>query len=280
MRGRNFIIWFGVLATLLVVVLNLPEELARPLRRMSREVLAPYQEALTHFFDRTHQLVIGFTRGARLVEERDRLADEVQALRAQVENLAALGRENQELRAALQLARSARRPLVACRVIARDDGSGWWQKIRLNKGQAAGLRAGMAVITPAQGLVGRIEDVSAESCDVLLISDRTHKASVRFEPSGVFGVLRGGGLAVTGQHRLEALANVQPFVAEYIRQDAEIRPGQAVLTSGLGGGYPPGLLVGYVVRVAPDSSGLYQRAEVAPAADLARLRTVLVVVEQ
>jgi rod shape-determining protein MreC len=137
----------------------------------------------------------------------------------------------------------------------------------------------MAVITLA-GLVGKTEDVSAGSCDVLLISDRNCKVAVRFDPSGVYGVMRGGGISARGLPRLDILANPKPFQVDFINKEAPIKPGDAVFTSGLGGLYPPDILVGYVSRTYPDESGLYQHAEVKPVADLARLRQVMVVIGQ
>jgi rod shape-determining protein MreC len=166
---------------------------------------------------------------------------------------------------------------VACRVIARDDGYGWWQTLRLDKGGGDGIGENMPVIA-AGGLVGKTIDVSDQTCDVLLISDRNFKASVRFEQEGSFGVLRGGGVSLRGVHKLGVFCAPLPFQVDYLRKDLVIRPGEAVMTSGLGGAFPAGLVVGAVSEVAPDETGLYQIAEVTPTADLARLSEVLVVV--
>jgi len=67
------------------------------------------------------------------------------------------------------------------------------------------------------------------------------------------------------------------FRVDYLRKDLAIQAGERVMTSGLGGIFPPGLPVGRVVRVALDETGLYQHGEVEPVADLGRLRSVLVV---
>jgi rod shape-determining protein MreC len=120
--------------------------------------------------------------------------------------------------------------------------------------------------------------VSGQTCDVLLVSDRNFKASVRFEQEGSFGVLHGGGVSLRGAHKLGVFCAPLPFQVDYVRKDLAIRPGETVTTSGLGGTFPAGLVVGRVTGVAADETGLYQIAEVTPAADLARLREVLVVV--
>jgi len=64
---------------------------------------------------------------------------------------------------------------------------------------------------------------------------------------------------------------------DYLRKDLEIRNGEIAVTSGLGGIFPPGLVVGRVVRMTPDETGLYQQGEIEPTADLGRLQRVLVV---
>jgi rod shape-determining protein MreC len=68
-----------------------------------------------------------------------------------------------------------------------------------------------------------------------------------------------------------------PFQVEFVRKDVKLRPGELVTTSGLGGVFPAGLIVGRVVGQELDETGLFQRAVVTPMADLARLRRVLVV---
>jgi rod shape-determining protein MreC len=239
--------------------------------------LGAYQEGVMRARVGAGQSWVGLTQGARLADDCARLTRENDALRAQVDKLDAAGRENARLRRLLDLGRDARRPVVACEVIAREDGYGWWQTVRLNKGRDAGLHADMAVIT-AGGLVGKTHEVSASSSDVLLIADRTVKVAVRFEPSGAYGVLRGGGVSAAGRYQLEILFNPRPFQVEYLSKELAIQPGEKVVTSGLGGVFPANIPVGVVRRVWPDETGLYQHAEVLPAADLSRLQEVLVVV--
>ena len=70
-----------------------------------------------------------------------------------------------------------------------------------------------------------------------------------------------------------------PCRMDYISREDEIWGHDEVVTSGLGGVFPEGLLVGYVKKVDIDPSGLYQRADVIPAAELGKLRYVFVVLQ-
>lgn len=271
-------LWVG-LATFFLVLLNLPTSVSSSLRGFFRESMATYQGAATRAWSRFHSTSAAVGNLGDVVRERDRLDREVSDLRARVRSLESLARENAELRGLLGYAKRSGQKTVTCEVIARDDGCGWWQAIRLNRGRKAGISENMPVITP-DGVVGRTTDVSADTCDVLLVSDRSFRLSVRFEREGSFGVLHGGGVSLEGAHGAEVVCQPLPFKASYVRKDLEIKPGETVVTSGLGGIFPGGLAVGRVVQARPDETGLYQCVEVAPAADLARLQHVLVVTGQ
>ncbi len=274
MRERRYLLVI-VLGTFFLVVFNLPSSVSSFLRGLFREGMATYQRAATRAvsgIQRTSSAVGSF---ADVVQERDRFERENAALRGQVRALGSMARDNDELRKLLALRSRTSLVTVACEVIARDDGYGWWQTVRLDQGRDAGIRENMPVITP-DGLVGRTTEVSENACDVLLISDHNFRASVRFEQEGSFGVMQGG-VALQSAHNLDVLCPPAPRQVDYIRKDLAIKPDELVTTSGLGSAFPAGLVVGRVIRTYLDESGLYQHAEVAPAADLARLRYVLVV---
>ncbi len=277
-RDRNYLLWVA-LATFFLVLLNLPGSLSSSLRGFFRESMATYQGAVTRGLSRLHQTSAAVGNIADVIKERDRLQGEATKLQAQVRSLEAITRENAELRDFLGFKKRLGFHMVAAEVIARDDGYGWWQSVQLDVGRENGVSENMPVITP-NGVVGRTIEVSAQTCMVLLISDRSFKASVRFETEGSFGVLAGAGVSMRGAHNVGVLCVPTPFRVDYIRRDLEIKPGETVMTSGLGGVFPAGLMVGRVVRMTPDETGLYQHAEVVPSADLARLQQVLVITGQ
>jgi len=238
--------------------------------------MATYQGGVTRFLTRVHKTSSAVGNIGDVIRERDQLDRETKVLRAQLRGLAGVVNENQELRALIGFKKRLSLRTVACEVIARDDGYGWWQTIRLDKGHAEGLAANMPVLT-LEGLVGRVIEVGAHTSDVLLISDRSFKVSVRFEQGGSFGILQGGGISLQGDHRFGVLCMPTPSRVDYIRKDLEIKVGEMVVTSGFGGVFPAGLVVGRVASISLDETGLYQVADVEPTADLARLQQVLVV---
>lgn len=276
MKARSLIIAI-VIGALLLLVLNLPLAVTRPVRIGAREMLAPYQSGITRFIRgvRDFFAVVGSWR--TVVAERERLAGEVALLNNEIHRLELHARENTELRQWLEYAREQRRPMVAADIIAREDSGGWWRTIRLNRGSSHGLAPGQAVITP-DGLVGITTNVTPRTCDVLLISDTDCKVSVRLVQAGIFGVLRGGSGSLLGTPALDILLPVERLTVDYLEKNIELHPGDEVVTSGRGGIFPPEIAVGVVTKVYPDPSGLYQHCEVVPSADLLRLHRVFIVV--
>ncbi len=268
MRDRSIVLWV-VLGAVLLAVLNLPDSVSNRAKSVLREFVAPIQGALSGF---SRKVVEGFhsIRGfGGLVAENQKMSSELTRLRNEVRDLQALEKENVELREQLQFARRSDRRLVACEVIARDI-TGWWQTIRLNKGLVDGVGTGMAVVT-SDGLVGKTVSVSSHTSDVLLISDPGCKISTQIARTGSFGLVEGGGASAAGQAACRM---------EFINKNTPILAGDEVITSGLGGIFPKGLLIGYVEKAYPDSGGLFQYADVIPKADLGTLTYVFVVLEQ
>lgn len=265
MRERGLVTWL-LLAAALLVLLNLPEEAARRIKGVLRDAVAPLQEAVMRSGRKLAEGIRTVRGFGGLVRDHQAMAAELTLLRHRVQELQALEWENQELRRQLDFARSGERRLIPGEVIARDM-TGWWHTLRVNKGSRHGIGPDMAVIT-TDGLVGRTLEVSERTADVLLISDPTCRLSARVAPSGAFGIVEGLGASPAGQ----ALCQMR-----FINRNLPVQPGYAVVTAGLGGLFPAGLLIGYVEKVEVDASGLYQRATVVAKADLGAATYVFIV---
>ncbi len=147
-------------------------------------------------------------------------------------------------------------------VIGRDP-SPFLHYIIINLGSDDGIRPGMPVVS-AQGLVGQVVAVIPRAARVRLITDPTSRVSVRITPSNTEALLVG---SVTGDLSLEM-----------VPLDAKINPGDLVVTAGLGGEYPPNILVGQVLSTRRLAHALFQEVAVQPATPFADLRLVLVIV--
>ncbi|UCC66687.1 MAG: rod shape-determining protein MreC [Deltaproteobacteria bacterium] len=182
-----------------------------------------------------------------------------------------LQRENDELRESAEAVRRLRRLLlfkkqvsasmVPAEVIASSPSS-WFRTIVINKGQRDGVRKGMPVVT-WEGVVGQVIRTSPGSSIILLIIDRNSSVDALVQRTRTKGILEGEGGA-----RCQL---------RYVPRTDEIQVGDRIVTSGLGGIFPKGLLIGKVVRVEKREYGLFQEVAVTPGAEFSRLEEVMVI---
>ena len=200
---------------------------------------------------------------ASLRQRNAELEGEVAELQAQVIQLQQEVGQTQVLAALVDFIRvRPENEYAAAAVIGRDP-SPFLHYVIINRGSNEGILRGMPVVTN-QGLIGRVDAVIADAARVQLITDPAASVNVRLQNAETEASLVG---SVTGDLTLEM-----------IPQDIYVQPGDLVLTSGLGGGYPPDLIIGQVVNVRSRDFDLFQQATVQPVVDFNRLEIVLVIV--
>jgi rod shape-determining protein MreC len=142
------------------------------------------------------------------------------------------------------------------------DLSGFLRTIVINKGTRDGIAVGMPVVT-GQGLIGRITDVSANAARVLLITDPNSAVSARLQTTRAEGSVIGldtGGLRMT-----------------FIPLGQPIQVGDIVITSGLGGNFPPDIVIGQVTSIRQVEFEVFQEAEVRSLVNFDTLEVVMVI---
>jgi rod shape-determining protein MreC len=199
---------------------------------------------------------------ASLRQRNGELEAEVARLQTQVIDLQQQVTETNILSALVGFARAnPEYSYQAASVIGRDP-SPFLHYVIINVGSNEGVLPGMPVVTD-KGLVGRVDAVIAEAARLLLVTDATSALNVRMQASTTEAMLVG---STTGD-----------LTIEMIPQDANIKVGDVVLTSGLGGNYPANMLVGQVVSVRKTQSELFQQAAIQPNVDYNQLQFVLVI---
>jgi rod shape-determining protein MreC len=217
--------------------------------------LAVRFQALQNIINSPQDLVRLRQRNSDLEAEVSRLQAEVIALKQQLS-------ETQVLSALVDFARvQPENRYLAATVIGRDP-SPFVQYVIINRGSDDGLRRGMPVVTQ-QGLVGRVAAVTSGAARVQLITDPASSINVRLEPSRAQAVVLGD---LTGELSLDM-----------IPQSAEVKVGDLILTSGLGGNYPSDILIGQVTGVRQIETDLFQHASVQPVVDFSKLEIVLII---
>ncbi|HNN14679.1 MAG TPA: rod shape-determining protein MreC [Anaerolineales bacterium] len=200
-----------------------------------------------------------------LVSLRQRNAEleaQVSQLQAQVIELQQRVNETDILAALVDFSRSnPESTYKAASVIGRDP-SPFLHYIIINRGSNDDIRRGMPVVTN-QGLVGRVDAVIADAARVQLITDPASSINVYLQNADTSAVLTG---SVTGDVSLDMIS-----------QNVTVAPGDLLLTSGLGGGFPADLIIGQIITVRTLEFELFQQATVQAAVDFSRLEIVLVI---
>jgi len=192
-------------------------------------------------------------------EENGILKDQIERYRRTIAGYEEKLKEIGRLDVLSELETTLAMPSVKARVIGGDP-TQWYHSRILDKGAEDGLARDCPAIS-ADGVVGRIVEVSRNSAVLQLITDVDSGVGVLLENSRAQGVLKG-----EGRH--------EAFV-EYVGSNEKVVVGEKVLTSGLDQIYPKGLLVGYVIATKP-AKQVFQRVDVAISADVLKLEEVLV----
>jgi rod shape-determining protein MreC len=212
--------------------------------------------AIRSFFNAPEDLARLRQRNTELEAENSRLKIQIIELQQQVT-------EAQVLSTLVGYARKqSESQYIAASVIGFDTNP-FLRYVIINRGSDDGLKPGMPVVTN-QGLVGQVSAVTAMAARIQLITDSTSAVNVHLQQANEDALLIG---QLNGD-----------VVLDKIPQSANVLTGELVVTSGLGGNYPPNLVVGQVTSVRRRDFDLFQTAAVQPAVDFRQLEIVLVII--
>ncbi|MEJ5238404.1 rod shape-determining protein MreC [Limisphaera sp. VF-2] len=266
MWKRSHSVALGLVAGLSLALLSLPEEWAARFKVGWSALYLPLlglagaaQQAVP---DATGMLL----SRRELLRQNEQLRRENQQLRLEALQAAEWARENARLRRLLGWQEQSpwRDRLRLARVTLRDP-TPWWRSLTIDLGSRHGVHTGLPVLTP-EGLVGRTAEVGPFHARVVLVGDPNCRVSAQ--------VLNGTG--DTGLIIPAGPLDPDLVLLSYLPRAAVVRPGQGVVTSGLGGLFPKGIPIGTVVDVRPVENGLYLEARVKLAAPLHALHEVWV----
>ncbi|GFO54615.1 cell shape-determining protein MreC [Geomonas sp. Red276] len=171
---------------------------------------------------------------------------------------------NERLKALLDLKGTINSPSIAVSVIG-EDSSAWFKTLVVDRGSMDGLAEGMPVVA-AGGVVGRLVKVAPHSSRVLLLTDHASAMAAIIQRSRARGVVRGAG---GGRCSME-----------FTVKEEDVKVGDTVITSGIGGVFPKGLPIGEVTMVKKGQYGVFQTIEVRPAVNIGKLEEMLVLIRQ
>jgi rod shape-determining protein MreC len=228
--------------------------------------LSPFEQLTYGVFSPITSYVEALQQARDLKSDVDTLTSQNEMLTAEVIRLREVETENGRLRQMLQFTeRSSLGRLLAAEKIGVDP-SNFVRSFHVNRGTNDGVRPGMVVIAAA-GLVGRVTETSGPTAKVLQINDASSSinAMVQREESRATGIIVG---TATGQ-----------MIMRRIEQSESIRVDDIVMTSGLGGNYPKGIVIGKVTRVTQNDVELFQEAVIEPAVRFSKVEDVAILLD-
>ena len=250
--SRSTGLFLALGAAMLLLAMLSQQPWAAGARGAARSAFAPAEEAMTSLAAQVDRVTAVFGDVSALRAENVRLRNADEALRRQIVELNAAAKENADLKAALKFEKASGHRMVAAQVIGLGP-DGFSRTIEIDRGTADGVRSGMVVVTGA-GLLGRVREAGPQS-----------RVNVYLSTSALQGTVSGGAnaLQLEVQHGLGVTAS----------------NGEWALTSGVGGGYPRGLVVGEIASVTRRDSATTDHAQVAWVNDPTSISFVLVITD-
>ena len=232
--------------------------------RGTLEVLRPIQAGTANFSAGLRSIYHDYLNLVQVRQENERLIAELARVKAEQARMAELEAENRHLTELLELRDALGADAIAASVIG-SDATGISHTLILGQGSASGLRPGMAVLSN-EGVVGRIIETSPHAARVLLIDDHNSALDGFDQRSRARGIV--AGMVDDG------------VIMKYMDRSQDIKARDTIVTSGLDGIFPRGLLVGTVSGVHREGPGLFLAVQLAPAVSFRELEQVLVVRQQ
>ena len=267
-KSKGFIV--SLITVILLVVMGVSANKNSRLNWLNNIIsvpLSPVQGFLSSIGQRVEDGLSFFRDIDAVKKENESLKEEVAELRKQNRSLSALEVKNEELRQALKLKEQfGDYTILGANIIAVDPGN-WFTVFKVDIGSREGVKSDSPVVTNTKGLVGRVISSDVTSSKILTIIDEESAVSGWISKAG------GGHAIVRGDMSLKEKGLCK---MDYIPVDVDVEVGDVIETSGVGGIYPKGIVIGEVTEVRKTSSEMDRYAIIKPTADFKRLEEVYV----
>jgi len=252
----------GVLAALIFYSLNIPHKRdANVIERGIMTVFAPILRPFSRLSVLGEDVWNNYLDLVNVRRENLHLREEVKALNSRVVAAEEVCQANKRLGLLLDVKNTVKAPTLAATVIG-EDLSPWFGTLVIDRGSSSGIAEGMAVVA-ADGVVGQVVKVAPASSRVLLLTDHSSGIAATIQRSRARGVVKGKG---------DGLCQL-----EFTTREEDVKVGDMVVSSGIGGVFLKGLTIGEVTMVKRGEYGIFQTVTIRPSVNIAHLEDVLVV---
>ena len=230
-------------------------------------VASPFRAAGAAVSRWTENVTDHFQSVDKLKQENSELRRQIAALEQSVRQAGSDSEENARLRKLLELRQQRRDFVFESAYITERSSSNWASTLTLGKGTSCGIAEGNCVVDDSGYLVGIVTEAGLNWCTVATVLDTEAQVGAKVFRTGETTVAMGD-IGLMGKDRLKL---------NYLESESSLINGDLVVTSGLGGYYPSGLVIGSVEEILTDDGGLTKYAILAPQVDLDELTEVFVI---
>ena len=265
-KQMRFLLLLGFLLTaiLFLIISMAGRKEFTVFHKFGLEIIGPVQTTISKVSHYAGSIKTRYVDLLHVREENEQLRQELlQYKTANIEYREALA-TNIRLQKLLDLKESLSPPTLTAEIIGKDP-SLWFRTFTINRGSSDGVQKGMPVVT-VEGVVGQILTSSPNYSKVLLATDPNSAVDVITQKTRVHGIVKGLGR--------------DAFSLNYVLQSAVVEKGDFVLTSGLGGVFPKGLMVGTVSEVTKSRRGMFQKIEIMPAVNFSQLEHLIIIMKK
>ena len=262
---RVFLLFGCLLTAIFILFVSMAgrKEFTIP-HKLGLELIGPFQTAISKVSNYAGSIWDKYTDLLNVREENEQLRQELlQYKTANIEYREAVA-TNVRLQKLLELKESLPPPTLSAEIVGKDP-SLWFRTFTINRGSSDGVQKGMPVVT-VEGVVGQVLTSSPNYSKVLLATDPNSAIEVITQKTRVQGIVKGSG--------------PETFNLHYVLKSAEVEKGDYVLTSGLGGVFPKGLMVGTVAEITKSRRGMFQNIEIKPAVDFSQLEYLIIIMKK
>ncbi len=232
--------------------------------RLIVRLISPFQRGISAILSTVKIVWYNYTYLVKLKEKNEMMADRISRLENEMARLREKAGATDRLAELLQFKANNPFDLKVARIIGFDSG-GYNRAITLDKGSANGVGLNMAVVN-ARGVVGRVVKTFPTTCQVLMLVDYNSAIDAVIQRTRDKGIVVGRG-GTTCE-------------LKYVDRQSDVQLGDVVVTSGLTGIFPAGLILGEVSAVQKEGTGLFQSITVRPAVQVDRIEEVLIVLKE
>ena len=231
-------------------------------------ILSPLRAGATHLTAQAEKIYDYIFSYESLLAENEALKEQLSQMEDQARQAAALTKENQALRDALELKENNEGYKMVDGYIISWSSNDWSSTFTINQGTNAGIAEGMCAITANGEVVGLVSEVGSNYAVIKTVLDSSLEISATIVSSGYNGMVKGG---YSTEHPDQLRMNYLPSSATIRNNDQVVTTGSTV--------YPRNLILGYVVDAGFDDTGVAKYAQLRPAANIGALDQVFIITE-